>query len=74
MVVLSCSNPTLGLLRLQLRFHLLLTFCHTPPPGILLDVKWPCRRGSKMTVFNCSSSNFSHANVPPSALYLKNSG
>lgn len=51
-----------------------LTFCHTSPLGIVLDVKWPCRRENELTVFNCSSSSFSHANVQPSALYLKSNG
>lgn len=44
------------------------------PPGDVLDVTWLCGRDSEMTVFSCSSSSFSHANVRPSALYLKSNG
>lgn len=55
-------------------FHLPPAFCHTLPPGIILAVKWPCRRECELTVFHCSSSNFSYANVQPSALYLKSNG
>lgn len=76
MVVLSCSDPVLGCPGLfpKWEFPLSPASCNTSPPGTVLHVRWLCRRGNEMTVFNCSSSSFSQVRVQSSALYLKSDG